>query len=225
MPSNFRSSRESSQTTTNRSLTSEEKILLARARLIGNYEAPSSPTRPRNQKVGSVNMMTIGSQHYPNATASNTDTGQARGGGESNDLPVGEGTLRARFSTRPRNQKISTVNMITTSPHHNPHTISSSTDTEQVKGGRESNILPIGESTLRSRLSMAKSHLDILQTLLRYGEYDDTTVNIKDKIKRQQAKVEDLEEQLNAVMPKEKKATSTGSQFRDTFRKYRNRGS
>jgi hypothetical protein len=168
-------------------------------------------------------MITTGAHHYPNATASNTDTGKARDGGESNFLPVGEGTLRTRFSTRPRNKKISSVNMVTTGLQHFPNTKNSSIDTGQAKGSRESNILLMGESTLPTQLSVAKSHLGILQTLLTYEEYEDTTENIKARITRQQAKVKDLEEQLKAITVKEKKATLTGMQIRDTLRKYRDR--
>ena len=76
-----------------------------------------------------------------------------------------------------------------------------STDARQVK--RDG--LPANVDMVRIKLSTAKSHLSILQTLLNYQEYEGSLDEIRDRILMQQGKVNSLEQHLRDLQPKEKK--------------------
>lgn len=80
------------------------------------------------------------------------------------------------------------------------------------------------ESTLRFNLSTAKSHLAILQTLLRFDEYEGDSGHLLVKIESQQSKVNSLEKKLRQLTSKEDTVVSKGRQLKNAFQRLKDGG-
>ena len=98
------------------------------------------------------------------------------------------------------------VNSATTTP---------STDPGQLRPGGEANESHMDVDVVCLQLSTAKSHLSILHTLFLFSEYEGSLSAIRERIRAQQDKVSNLEQQLKDAMPKEKKAKFRGCLTRD----------